>query len=99
MKVNSWEHVEQLFFYLGTSIDLEVHRPLLKELLGLLSWSIEPIYRPISPSRFFSNNKPIPQKYSYDPNCNTEQISQVKSFKDFFNQSLRIMRILKSFIG
>jgi hypothetical protein len=55
VRLNEWKIFEKLWLSHKNTFDLMLYQPLLKELLNLIEWSIEPIYSQISFGRFMKN--------------------------------------------
>ena len=98
--INAWDDFESIYQIFSHHIILQSHNPTLTQLLNLLEWMIDPLYKQISPCRFIRR----PQKsvdFVYESSIPHGQIPQGKSFHDieFYRNLSRIFKILQSAIG
>jgi hypothetical protein len=57
LNINAWNKFEMIFHGNMNFVDLNQFHPLLETLMKYLEWLIDPVYLPISPSRYFPNYK------------------------------------------
>lgn len=98
--INAWDDFESVYQIFSHHIILQSHNPTLTQLLNLLEWMIDPLYKQVSPCRFIRR----PQKsvdFIYESSIPNGQIPQGKSFHDldFYRNLSRIFKILQSAIG
>lgn len=68
--INDWHHFIKAWTFYEDKIDLVIYQYLLKSLLQLLEWIIDPLYTKISFSKYFKGN------YSLDIKFETEDQSE-----------------------
>jgi len=77
VKNNSWILFEKLYGSLNSCFDLNSHLPLLNTILNYLEWLIEPVYRPISPTRFTKKPVTLVNFPIHNSNLELQQIHQL----------------------
>eukprot|EP01022_Parablepharisma_sp_SALTPOND_P003062 TRINITY_DN1121_c0_g1_i1.p1 TRINITY_DN1121_c0_g1~~TRINITY_DN1121_c0_g1_i1.p1 ORF type:complete len:867 (-),score=104.28 TRINITY_DN1121_c0_g1_i1:1480-4080(-) len=90
IKVNAWAKVEELYHYLKDHFDPSMLQPLLQALLDICHWTIEPIYRKISFSRYFPTY--VPQVPAFPEN--EHGIGRAGDFPSFYHSVGKIMKLL-----
>ena len=96
---NSWLLFEKLFVARNCIVDLTSHLPLLNALCEFLEWLIEPVYRPISPTRY-TKREPKLAYFPYDESLQGEQLNRIYKL-DFeaFETILRVLKVVGPAIG
>jgi hypothetical protein len=67
VKLNDWRDFEAAWTPFKDKLDLLLYQPLLRHLLDLLEWAIDPLVRATGYHRFFRNEKPA-SSYAGDGN-------------------------------
>ena len=99
VRSNSWINFEKLFVSRNCVIDLSSHLPLLCALCEFLEWLIEPVYRPISPTKF-TRRTPKLTLFPYDNKFSDLQLAQIERLDyNAFESILRVLKVLGPAIG
>jgi len=90
IRVNAWNKVEELYHYLKDYFDASTLQALIKSLIDMCHWSIEPVYRKISPTRNFTNFVPNIPNFPE----NALGIIRSEDFQQFYNNINKILKLL-----
>lgn len=68
VNLNDWYNFIKMWSNYQDKIDLVTYQPLLRSLMQLLEWVIDPFYSKISFSKYFKSSKSLVKQFPVSPN-------------------------------
>jgi THO complex subunit 2 len=90
VRVNAWDKVEEMYYFFHDYFDPSMLSPLVQALIDLCHWMIEPLYRKVSFSRFFSGLLPKIAKF---PESDTG-LARADDYSTFYHSTGKLLKLL-----